>query len=155
MGELPAFIEYDEKGDLYLKIFPPALPAINNKEYFTLDGRSYDVSLYNYFVDFFKGDVEIDKIKSNFLEFSKPMIAEDRYEERERPDLNMNDLFISEAPDYDTLNNVLVSWNAYLRGTTENGETNTFWDWSDVPDSENRNLSRYYKVGVPSTKSNL
>ena len=75
MGELPAFIEYDDKGDLYLKIFPPALPATSDKEYFTLDGRSYDVGLYNYFVDFFKGDVEIDRVISNFDKFSKPMIA--------------------------------------------------------------------------------
>ena len=67
----------------------------------------------------------------------------------------MNDLFIGDAPDYDTLNNVMVSWNVYLKGATENGETNTFWDWSDIKDSENRNLSQYYKVEVPSTKSNL
>jgi len=155
MGELPAFIEYDDKGDLYLKIFPPALPATSDKEYFTLDGRSYDVNLYNYFVDFFKGDVEINRVISNFDKFSKPMIAEDRYEDRDRPDLKMNDLFIGEAPDYDTLNNVMVSWNVYLKGATENGETNTFWDWSDIKDSENRNLSQYYKVEVPSSKSNL
>ena len=49
----------------------------------------------------------------------------------------------------------MVSWNVYLKGATENGETNTFWDWSDIKDSENRNLSQYYKVEVPSTKSNL
>jgi len=154
MGELPAFIEYDKNGDLYMKIFPPAVPSEKDKEYFTLDGRSYDINLYNHFVDFFNGDAEIEDLDPSFSTFSKPMIAEDRYEDRERPDLNMNDLFIGGAPDAETLNDIMVSWNVYLSSDTEKGETNSYWDWSGVPNEEERDLSQYYMVEVPSSSAN-
>ena len=93
MGELPAFTEYDNDGNLYLKIFPPSVPSISDKEYFTLDGRTYDINLYNHFVDFFSGSQDLSDINPSLLKFSKPLIVSKT--EKARPDLDMSDLFVS------------------------------------------------------------
>ena len=155
MGELPAFTEYDSAGNLYLKIFPPSVPSIGDKEYFTLDGRIYDINLYNHFVNFFSGSQDLSDMDPSFSKFSKPLVVEKR--EKSRPDLAMSDLFIiteeghddhdEEGHDDDALDGLSVSWNVVLTGETNNGETNMFWDWSGTS-SEDRGLSQYYKVEI-------
>ena len=149
MGELPAFTEYDNDGNLYLKIFPPSVPSTGDKEYFTLDGRIYDINLYNHFVDFFSGSQDLSDMDPSFLKFSKPLVVERT--EKARPDLEMSDLFVStdsqSSYQAETLDGLSVSWNVVLTGETNNGETNMFWDWSGT-NSEDRDLSQYYKVEI-------
>ena len=149
MGELPAFTEYDNDGNLYLKIFPPSVPSISEKEYFTLDGRTYDINLYNHFVDFFSGSQDLNDMDPSFGKFSKPLVVEKT--EKARPDLEMSDLFVStdsqSSYQAETLDGLSVSWNVVLTGETNNGETNMFWDWSGT-NTEDRDLSQYYKVEI-------
>ena len=149
MYELPVFTEYDESGDLYIKIFPPSLPSLKEKEYLTLDARSYDIGVYNNFVDFFNGDADIKDIDTSFSNFSTPMFVEEH--ERNSPKgLKPMDLYMVENESDIELGEEgqLVSWNLYLKGETRNGETNTFWDWGGTTASE-RELSEYYKVVMP------
>ena len=145
MGELPVFTEYDENGDLYIKIFPPSVPSMDEKEYFTLDGRTYDIDLYNYFVDFFSGEAEIEGLDTSFLQFSKPMSVEKV--SKERPDLKQNDLYMkNDDSNIEALEmEWTLSWNLHLAGETKKGETNTYWDWGGIK-KEERNLVDYYKV---------
>ena len=156
MGELPAFTEYDNDGNLYLKIFPPSVPSISDKEYFTLDGRTYDINLYNHFVDFFSGSQDLSDMDPSFGKFSKPLIVSKT--EKARPDLEMSDLFINtDSESYyqdQTLGGLSVSWNVVLTGETNNGETNMFWDWSGT-NSQDRDLSQYYKVEIAGSSDNF
>jgi len=156
MGELPAFTEYDNDGNLYLKIFPPSVPSISDKEYFTLDGRTYDINLYNHFVDFFSGSQDLSDMDPSFGKFSKPLIVEKT--NKARPDLEMSDLFIStdsqSSYQDQTLDGLSVSWNVVLTGETNNGETNMFWDWSGT-NSQDRDLSQYYKVEINGSSENF
>ena len=156
MGELPAFTEYDNDGNLYLKIFPPSVPSISDKEYFTLDGRTYDINLYNHFVDFFSGSQDLSDMDPSFGKFSKPLIVEKT--NKARPDLEMSDLFIStdsqSSYQAQTLDGLSVSWNVVLTGETNNGETNMFWDWSGT-NSQDRDLSQYYKVEINGSSENF
>ena len=156
MGKLPAFTEYDNDGNLYLKIFPPSVPSISDKEYFTLDGRTYDINLYNHFVDFFSGSQDLSDMDPSFGKFSKPLIVEKT--NKARPDLEMSDLFIStdsqSSYQDQTLDGLSVSWNVELTGETNNGETNMFWDWSGT-NSQDRDLSQYYKVEINGSSENF
>jgi hypothetical protein len=54
MPNLPVFTEYDENGSLYIKIYAPIIPSLQEQEPFIVDGKTYDYRLYNYFVDFLK-----------------------------------------------------------------------------------------------------
>ena len=145
MGELPVFTEYDENGDLYIKIFPASVPSMNEKEYFTLDGRTYDIGLYNYFVDFFSGEADIEGLDTSFSKFSKPMSVEKV--SKERPDLKQNDLYMkNDDSNIEALEmEWILSWNLHLAGETKKGETNTYWDWGNIKKDE-RDLVDYYKV---------
>ena len=140
MYELPIFTEYDDNGDLYIKIFPTMAPSLKDKEFFTLDARSYDVGVYNNFVEFFNGDSEIEDVNTNIKQYSTPLIVEKHDRNPSTINLKQGDLF--------SIDERLVKWNLYLQGETKNGETNTFWDWSGTSPNE-RELSQYYKVLMP------
>ena len=140
MYELPIFTEYDDNGDLYIKIFPTMAPSLKDKEFFTLDARSYDVGVYNNFVEFFNGDSEIEDVNTNIKQYSTPLIVEKHDRNPSTINLKQGELF--------SIDERLVKWNLYLQGETKNGETNTFWDWSGTSPNE-RDLSQYYKVLMP------
>jgi len=114
--------------------------SLKDKEFFTLDSRSYDIGVYNNFVDFFNGDSEIEDVNTNIKQYSTPLIVEKHERNPSTVNLKQGDLF--------SIDERLVKWNLYLQGETKNGETNTFWDWSGTSPNE-RDLSQYYKVLMP------
>ena len=70
-------MESDKDDVLYIKIFPPNIPSLKEKEPFTLDGKTYDARLYNYFLDFFNGQESIDALNTNFEQFSNPIQSDE------------------------------------------------------------------------------
>ena len=153
MYELPIFTEYDENGDLYIKIFPTTVPSLKEKEYFTLDSRSYGVGVYNNFVDFFNGNADIEDVDTNIKKYSTPLFVETYEPNPQAAGLKQGDLFVvGDEPDVEKFEHFqsqqLIKWNLWLHGETKNGQTNTYWDWSGTP-AEQRQLSQYYKVIMP------
>ena len=100
---------------------------------------------YNYFVDFFSGEAEIEGLDTSFLQFSKPMSVEKV--SKERPDLKQHDLYMkNDDSNIEALEmEWTISWNIHIDGETKKGETNTYWDWGGIK-KEERNLVDYYKV---------
>ena len=115
-------------------------PSLKDKEFFTLDARSYDVGVYNNFVEFFNGDSEIEDVNTNIKQYSTPLIVEKHDRNPSTINLKQGDLF--------SIDERLVKWNLYLQGETKNGETNTYWDSSGSSPNQ-RDLSQYYKVLMP------
>ena len=148
MPSMPVFREYDQNGILYIKIFSPTIPSLNEKEPFTLDGKTYDARLYDYFVDFFNGEGSIDELNTNFDRFSNP-IQSDGIDDIH---LGAGELYASSEGERNTAdpryrNSVAVHWNMPIEVNNVNGEISTYFDWSKVSEDE-RNWSQYYRVEV-------
>ncbi|MDA9635818.1 hypothetical protein N9T00_00145 [bacterium] len=146
MDPLEAFVEYDAKGDLFLKIFPPEVPSTSQKEYFILDGRFYDVSLYNSFLDLLENKDSTEFLNTSFRKHSEPLEIEKA--NRERPDLDSNQIYMIDIPEEDLefQTKKVLSWNMYLDAELNSkGEVSNYWNWGDI-DPDNRKVSQYFKV---------
>jgi hypothetical protein len=146
MDPLEAFVEYDENGELFLKIFPPEIPATTEKEYFILDGRFYDVSLYNSFLDLLENKDSSEFLNTSFRQHSEPLVIERA--NRVRPDLDSNQIFMTDIPEEDLefQTKKVLSWNMYLEAElNDQGEVSNYWSWGELKPTE-RTISQYYKV---------
>ena len=141
MPPLPAFSETDDNGRTFIKIFPPFFPNANEIEPFVLNVQTFDVNLYNHFVNIFKPGGDLQEADTAFGNFGIPMKVEgwnedgwqgidykpehaiDEYGQRDA------DLFIS-VP---------------LRPRHTNGETNVFVEWEGV-DQQNRGWDQYLEI---------
>ncbi len=137
---IPAFSETDENGRTFIKIFPPLFPEVNDIEPFVLNVQTFDVTLYNHFVDIFTPESDLQTADTQFGKFGIPMTVETwnedgwqgiRYEQTEVDEWGGRDadLFIS-AP---------------LRPRHSNGETNVFFEWEGV-EPQNRGWNQYLEL---------
>jgi len=146
MGPLQAFTEYDQNGDLYLKIFPPEIPSNSAKEYFILDARFYDVDLYNSFLDLLNADDTAGFTNTNFKRSSEPLVIE-KYP-RERSSLDNNQIYMIDIPEEDLefQTKKVLSWNMRLEAElNSNNEVSNYWSWGNL-EPEQREINQYYKV---------
>jgi hypothetical protein len=141
---LPVFTEYDETGTLYIKVYAPIIPSLQEQEPFTLDGKTYDSRLYNYFVDFFNGKTKINELNTNLGRFANPL-QDDGIESIHK---NAAELYASSAGERNPEeypNSVSIHWNMPIVVDEVNSEITTYFDWGNLAKDE-RKWNTYYKV---------
>jgi hypothetical protein len=142
MEPVPAFSYRDNNGDLFVKVFPPNVPNKKDKEFFTLDGRFYDVRLYNHFQDLLSGKKDFSQ--TSIDDYSDQLIIEEG--QKANPSLSPTALSLEDVGDLSEFSSFTMEWNLRLKAEqNEYGETNTYWDWSGVNENQ-RDVNTYYKV---------
>ena len=112
-----------------------------------MDAKTYDVGLYNNFVDYFNGDKSINEINTDFDRFSTPITYDNSAKTFDipRPDggyefgveLMPGEVYGSRLSD--------LHLSMPITGKTTNGETTIYFDWKGLAEDE-RGWSTYYKA---------
>ena len=122
MEPVPAFSYRDNNGDLFVKVFPPNVPNKKDKEFFTLDGRFYDVRLYNHFQDLLSGKKDFSQ--TSIDDYSDQLIIEEG--QKANPNLSPTALSLEDVEDLSEFSSFTLEWNLRLKAEqNEYGETNT------------------------------
>ena len=150
MAEVPVFIEMDDDGRLFAKIFPPYAPAVNSREPIVLNAQTYDVGLYNHFVDVFTGGVALSAFDTGFDPFGHPMTT-DRWTPHHR--IWTDDGSEGRLVDESDWSKIRASEHAAsdlrLRIPANSfqvrGESNVYVDWGESEPGE-RGWGSYYEI---------
>ena len=147
LPKFPVFREFDDEGNVYIKIFPHKIPSQNNLEPFIMDAKTYDVGLYNNFVDYFNGDKSINEINTDFDRFSTPITYDNSATTFDIPrpeggyefgvELMPGEVYGSRLSD--------LHLSMPITGKTTNGEATIYFDWKGLAKDE-RGWSTYYKA---------
>ncbi len=140
MPPIPAFSEIDENGRTFIKMFPPLFPEVNEVEPFVLNVQTFDVNLYNHFVDIFKPEAQLQEVDTSFGNFGIPMTVE-RWNEEDWREVRYEETEINEWGERDA--DLFIS--APFRPRHDNGETNIFFEWEGVA-PENRGWDQYLEM---------
>ena len=137
MADVPVFAETDTDGRTFIKIFPPLIPTTSDREPFVLNVQTFDVDIYNHFVDVFTGDSSIGISNTSFAGLGIPMQVE-RWGKEPWQEIR----YISKTSDDDRER---LEINVPMIPRQLNGETDVFFVWGDV-DPEKRGWGHYYEI---------
>jgi hypothetical protein len=138
MPGVPAFVETDNDGRTFIKIFPPLMPMTSDREPFVLNVQTFDVDIYNHFVDVFNGAPSIGISDTSFAGFGIPMQVE-RWGEEPWQEIRY---IPGTGDDYEESSLVI---NVPMIPQESNGETDIYFFWGDV-DPGKRGWSHYYEI---------
>ena len=142
------FKELDENGDIFIKVFLPKIPSVNNLEPFMLSSRSYGVETYNHFLDFFQGESDIKSLNTNLNSLSHPLTV---YANTDPNDVTTPSNFAyaeDEKSDFwsdisGTSDKLAFKSSISTKAETVSRGVDVYFDWRN---SDDRGLSKYYKV---------
>ena len=136
MPPIPVFSETDENGRVFLKIFPPLFPKEQEVEPFVLNVKTFDVNLYNHFLDTFMLDGDFGNSQTSFGEFGIPMQIQGWGEEPWH-EIQIQPKEYEDDPEF------II--NTPLRPRESNGEVNIYFEWEETDESE-RGWGQYYEI---------
>lgn len=137
------FKETDEDGVVFIKVLIPKIPASQDLEPIMLSSRSYGVEVYNYFVDFFKGEDSITDIGTNLNHLSHPIemeILESPVFDFSEFETNDNE-FWQDVPNNE--DKLTFDVGVDIKVESVNRGINAYYDWRD---REHQGYSEYYRV---------
>ena len=145
MPEIPSFIETDAEGRKFAKIFPPLFPKKNDIEPFVSNAQTFDVRLYNHFVDIFNPDADLKTENTNFGDFGMPMHIEHNNHLYERENAGVFSFDEGDEREHPFTNTESFEIRIPLRPQHTNGETSIVIDWGGA-EVEERGWSTYYEI---------
>jgi hypothetical protein len=143
MPPIPAFSEVDDNGREFLKIFPPLFPTENDVEPFVLNVQTFDVNLYNHFVDIFAPSGNLNSETTSFADFGIPIQINGWGDGSSSPQnqpwkkVGTFDSEYEDDPDF--------FLQAPLRPREVNGEVNVYFEWDGV-EAQDRGWGQYYEI---------
>ena len=136
MPPIPVFSQTDDSGRTFIKIFPPLFPKEKEVEPFVLNVQTFDVDLYNNFVDIFIAGQDLSTYETSFADFGIPMQVE-RWGEEPWAEIKFSESEYEEDADFYI--------DSPLRPREISGEVNVYFDW-DGAGEEERGWGQYYEI---------
>ncbi|MDG2300428.1 MAG: hypothetical protein P8L22_01530 [Acidimicrobiales bacterium] len=138
MPPIPVFSQTDDNGRIFIKIFPPLFPKEKEVEPFVLNVQTFDVDLYNNFVDIFIAGQDLSTYETSFADFGIPMQVErwgeEPWEEIKFSESNYEDEYVAD-----------FFIDSPLRPREISGEVNVYFEW-DGAGEEERGWGQYYEI---------
>ena len=136
MPPIPVFSQTDDNGRTFIKIFPPLFPKEKEVEPFVLNVQTFDVDLYNNFVDIFIAGQDLSTYETSFADFGIPMQVE-RWGEEPWAEIKFSESEYEEDADFYI--------DSPLRPREISGEVNVYFEW-DGAGEEERGWGQYYEI---------
>ncbi len=136
MPPIPVFSQTDDSGRTFIKIFPPLFPKEKEVEPFVLNVQTFDVDLYNNFVDIFIAGQDLSTYETSFADFGIPMQIE-RWGEEPWAEIKFSESEYEEDADFYI--------DSPLRPREISGEVNVYFEW-DGAGEEERGWGQYYEM---------
>ena len=136
MPPIPVFSQTDDSGRTFIKIFPPLFPKEKEVEPFVLNVQTFDVDLYNNFVDIFIAGQDLSTYGTSFADFGIPMQVE-RWGEEPWAEIKFSESEYEEDADFYI--------DSPLRPREISGEVNVYFEW-DGAGEEERGWGQYYEM---------
>ena len=136
MPPIPVFSQTDDSGQTFIKIFPPLFPKEKEVEPFVLNVQTFDVDLYNNFVDIFIAGQDLSTYGTSFADFGIPMQVE-RWGEEPWAEIKFSESEYEEDADFYI--------DSPLRPREISGEVNVYFEW-DGAGEEERGWGQYYEI---------
>ena len=136
MPPIPVFSQTDDSGRTFIKIFPPLFPKEKEVEPFVLNVQTFDVDLYNNFVDIFIAGQDLSTYGTSFADFGIPMQVE-RWGEEPWAEIKFSESEYEEDADFYI--------DSPLRPREISGEVNVYFEW-DGAGEEERGWGQYYEI---------
>ena len=136
MPPIPVFSQTDDSGRTFIKIFPPLFPKEKEVEPFVLNVQTFDVDLYNNFVDIFIAGQDLSTYETSFADFGIPMQVE-RWGEEPWAEIKFSESEYEEDADFYI--------DSPLRPREISGEVNVYFEW-DGAGEEERGWGQYYEM---------
>ena len=136
MPPIPVFSQTDDSGRTFIKIFPPLFPKEKEVEPFVLNVQTFDVDLYNNFVDIFIAGQDLSTYETSFADFGIPMQIE-RWGEEPWAEIKFSESEYEEDADFYI--------DSPLRPREISGEVNVYFEW-DGAGEEERGWGQYYEI---------
>ena len=136
MPPIPVFSQTDDNGRTFIKIFPPLFPKEKEVEPFVLNVQTFDVDLYNNFVDIFIAGQDLSTYETSFADFGIPMQVE-RWGEEPWAGIKFSESDYEEDADFYI--------DSPLRPREISGEVNVYFEW-DGAGEEERGWGQYYEM---------
>ena len=136
MPPIPVFSQTDDNGRTFIKIFPPLFPKEKEVEPFVLNVQTFDVDLYNNFVDIFIAGQDLSTYETSFADFGIPMQVE-RWGEEPWGEIKFSESEYEEDADFYI--------DSPLRPREISGEVNVYFEW-DGAGEEERGWGQYYEM---------
>ena len=136
MPPIPVFSQTDYSGRTFIKIFPPLFPKEKEVEPFVLNVQTFDVDLYNNFVDIFIAGQDLSTYETSFADFGIPMQVE-RWGEEPWAEIKFSESEYEEDADFYI--------DSPLRPREISGEVNVYFEW-DGAGEEERGWGQYYEM---------
>ena len=136
MPPIPVFSQTDDSGQTFIKIFPPLFPKEKEVEPFVLNVQTFDVDLYNNFVDIFIAGQDLSTYETSFADFGIPMQVE-RWGEEPWAEIKFSESEYEEDADFYI--------DSPLRPREISGEVNVYFEW-DGAGEEERGWGQYYEM---------
>ena len=136
MPPIPVFSQIDDNGRTFIKIFPPLFPKEKEVEPFVLNVQTFDVDLYNNFVDIFIAGQDLSTYETSFADFGIPMQIE-RWGEEPWAEIKFSESEYEEDADFYI--------DSPLRPREISGEVNVYFEW-DGAGEEERGWGQYYEM---------
>ena len=136
MPPIPVFSQTDDSGRTFIKIFPPLFPKEKEVEPFVLNVQTFDVDLYNNFVDIFIAGQDLSTYETSFADFGIPMLVE-RWGEEPWAEIKFSESEYEEDADFYI--------DSPLRPREISGEVNVYFEW-DGAGEEERGWGQYYEM---------
>jgi hypothetical protein len=139
MPLIPAFMSVDADGRTFLKVYPPLLPNAAAREGYALNVQTFDVDLYNHFLDVFQPGADLAAADTGFGGLAIPMQVVGRYEGP------WKDLNVLSLETHDDAYEENLTINVPMLPLHTNGETDVYVDWGDV-DASDRGWGPYFEM---------
>jgi len=136
MPPIPVFSQIDDNGRTFIKIFPPLFPKEKEVEPFVLNVQTFDVDLYNNFVDIFIAGQDLSTYETSFADFGIPMQVE-AWGEEPWVGIKFSESEYEEDADFYI--------DSPLRPREISGEVNVYFEW-DGAGEEERGWGQYYEM---------
>ncbi|MBN99197.1 MAG: hypothetical protein CL438_00785 [Acidimicrobiaceae bacterium] len=136
MPPIPVFSQTDDSGRTFIKIFPPLFPKEKEVEPFVLNVQTFDVDLYNNFVDIFIAGQDLSTYETSFADFGIPMQIES-WGEEPWAEIKFSESEYEEDADFYI--------DSPLRPREISGEVNVYFEW-DGAGEEERGWGQYYEM---------
>ena len=139
MSTVPAFEVVGQDGRVFLKIFPPKIPNASAREGYALNVQTFDVDLYNHFLNVFQPGANLGAADTRFDGLGIPMQVESW------DDGPWRGIWIDEPEPEADEDEAGLSLRVPMLPLQQNGETDVYVDWGDAPANE-RSWGPYYEV---------